>query len=408
MGKVKLPYPHKGQEVIRTNARRFNWLSAGRRWRKTTLAMSIAVEAAARDGQKIFWGAPTYDQVRVCWAETRTAAGGYADFNVQRMEATFPSGGQIVYRSLDNPDNARGHTADGVVMDECADISSEGWYEVLRPMLIDTGGWAWGIGTPKGRNWFWQEHAKALDRTDTAAWQVPTLGVQIVDGQLVREPHALENPEIPFDEIVQLWETLPARTFEQEILAQFVEQSGSVFRGVRDVSMASRVAPYAGTFRMGVDWGQANDFTVLTVFDAETRSMVDLDRFNKVDWALQRARLTAMADKWKVDRILAEKNSIGGPNIEELRRAGLPVLAFDTTAVSKPPLIESLVLAIEKREVTLLNDPVLINELEAYERTVSKDTGRSKYSAPEGMHDDSVISCALGWKAVNTARMVAY
>jgi hypothetical protein len=370
--------------------------------------MSIAVEAAARDGQRIFWGAPTYDQVRVSWAETRKAAGGYADFNVQRMEAAFPSGGMIVYRSLDNPDNARGHTADGVVMDECADISSEGWYEVLRPMLIDTGGWAWGIGTPKGRNWFWQEHAKAQDRTDTAAWQVPTLGVQIVDGQIVREPHALENPEIPFDEIVQLWETLPARTFEQEILAQFVEASGSVFRGVRDVSTASRVAPYAGTFRMGVDWGQANDFTVLTVFDSASRRMVDMDRFNKVDWSLQRSRLAAMAHKWGVERIVAEANSIGGPNIEALRREGLPVVAFTTTAQSKGPLIESLVLAIEKREVTLLNDAVLINELEAYERTVSKETGRSKYSAPEGMHDDVVVSCALGWMAVNTARVVAY
>jgi hypothetical protein len=157
-----------------------------------------------------------------------------------------------------------------------------------------------------------------------------------------------------------------------------------------------------------VDWGQSNDFTVLTVFDADKRQQVDMDRFNKVDWALQRGRLKAMADKWKVDRILAEKNSIGGPNIEALRREGLPVLAFDTTAVSKPPLIESLVLAIEKREVTLLNDPVLINELEAYERTVSKDTGRSKYGAPESMHDDVVVSVALGWKAVNTARMVAY
>jgi hypothetical protein len=86
----------------------------------------------------------------------------------------------------------------------------------------------------------------------------------------------------------------------------------------------------------------------------------------------------------------------------------LPVVAFTTTAQSKGPLIESLVLAIEKREVTLLNDPVLINELEAYERTVSKETGRSKYSAPEGMHDDVVISCALGWMATNTARVVAY
>jgi hypothetical protein len=147
---------------------------------------------------------------------------------------------------------------------------------------------------------------------------------------------------------------------------------------------------------------------VISVFDVDKRRQVDRERFNKVDWALQRGRIVAMQERWKCDRILAEKNSIGGPNIEELRRAGLPVLAFDTTATTKGPLIESLVLAIEKREITLLNEPNLIGELEAYERTVSKDTGRSKYSAPEGMHDDEVVSVALAWKAVNTARLTAY
>ena len=408
VAKVILPYPHHGQQVVRQQAKRFNWLSAGRRWRKTTLAMSIAVEAAVKERQTIFWGAPTYDQVRVSWGEMKKAAGGYADFNIQRMEALFPKGGRIVFRSLDNPDNARGHTADGVVIDECADVSPEAWYEVLRPMLIDTGGWAWGIGTPMGRNWFWQEHAKALDRNDTSAWEVPTLGVEITEDGLKRKPHPLENPNIPFDEVVQLWETLPQKTFEQEILAQFVEQSGSVFRGVRECATAQRGKPYAGTFRMGVDWGQQNDFTVLSVFDATTRAMVDIDRFNKVDWALQRARLKAMNDRWKCETIIAEKNSIGGPNIEALRREGLSVYGFETTAVSKPPLIESLVLAFERKEITILNEPVLVNELEAYERTVSRETGRSKYGAPEGLHDDCVISCALGWKAVNMARLQAY
>src|SRR5262245_7266558 len=114
MQAVKLPYPHIGQQIVRSQAKRFNWLSAGRRWRKTTLVMAIAIEAAL-DGKKVIWGAPIYDQVRVGWEETRKAAGGTATFNISRMVADFPNQGRIIYRSLDNPDNARGHTADGVV-----------------------------------------------------------------------------------------------------------------------------------------------------------------------------------------------------------------------------------------------------------------------------------------------------
>src|SRR5512146_1921870 len=167
--RVRLPAPHPGQIAVRRGKRRFNWLSAGRRWRKTTMVMAEAVEAAI-SGQRVLWGAPTYDQVRVGWDEARHAAGGVADFKESRMSAVFPSGGVILYRSLDDPNNARGHTADGVVIDECADVTAAAWYEVLRPMLIDTNGWAWAIGTPKGRNWFWREHMQARDRLDSAAW----------------------------------------------------------------------------------------------------------------------------------------------------------------------------------------------------------------------------------------------
>src|SRR3972149_5810129 len=139
-GRIRLPYPHPGQIAVRRQLRRFNWLVAGRRWRKTTLVMSIAVERALT-GQQILWGAPTFDQVRVGFEETKRAAHGVALFNESRMTARFPGGGMLIYRSLDTPDNARGHTADGVVIDEAADVEPLAWREVLRPMLIGTNGW---------------------------------------------------------------------------------------------------------------------------------------------------------------------------------------------------------------------------------------------------------------------------
>ena len=107
-----------------------------------------------------------------------------------------------------------------------------------------------------------------------------------------------------------------------------------------------------------------------------------------------------MAEKWQPEAILTEVNSIGRPVFEQLERLGLPVVAFETTAASKPPLIENMALTLERAEWQLQPDPIWTGELEAYERTVSPTTGRSSYSAPAGLHDDTVIARALMlWQA---------
>jgi len=405
--KIRLPYPHLGQRTVRKQAKRFNWLSAGRRWRKTTLVMAIVVESAAKQGGQYVWGAPTFDQVRVGYNETRHACGHMADFNQSRMTVTFPRGGTIYYRSLDDPDNARGLTANGVVIDECADVVERAWQEVLRPMLIDTNGWAWGIGTPKGRNWFYREHVNALDREDTAAWQAPTLGVAVEAGKLIRKPHPLENPFIPFDEIERLFQTLPEMTFQQEILANFIEGEGSVFRNIPACMHAPLNASpddhSTHTLVAGLDWGKQNDFTFTSIGCVQCRCEVARDRFNKIDYSFQRDRLKVIYNKWRVKQILAESNSIGEPNLEMLQREGFPVIAFQTTAQSKPPLIENMALAFERAEWQFQQDAICTAELEAYERTVSPTTGRSTYSAPEGLHDDTVIGRALMLRAAEQA-----
>ena len=370
-------------------------------WRKTTLAMAIAVENAAA-GLPILWGAPTFDQVRVGWEETKRAALGVAQFRESTMTATFPSGGRIIYRSLDDPDNARGHTAAGIVVDESADVAEEAWYEVLRPMLIDTGGWSWCIGTPKRRNWFWREHLAAADRSDSHSWQVPTLGCEITAEGLVRAPHPLENPAIPFAEVQLLFLTLPERVFRQEILAEFVEDTGGVFRRVLErATLPGLAAPDPTAPRetaMGVDWAKSQDYTVLVVIDLRTGDVVDYDRFNRIDWAVQRDRLTRMWTRWGCRTIVAERNSIGDPNIEALQRQGAPVQGFTTTNATKAQIVEALSLAIESGEIHYPRIPEMVAELQAFEMT-RLPSGLARYGAPKGMHDDCVIALALAWSA---------
>lgn len=364
--------------------------------------MSIAVEAAGIRGQRIIWCAPTYQQVRIGFNETHQAAAGLADFNIGRMEVAFPSGGVILYRSLDDPDNARGETANGAVIDESADVRPTAYYEVLRPMLMDTGGWLWAIGTPKGRNWYYQEHIKAIDSPDARSWQVPTVGAEVIDGTLIRRPHALENPSVPWGEIINLYESMPERTFRQEILSEFIEGEGAVFRNIPECIKAPTTTPGAHRGHRivaGLDWGKQNDFTCTSIGCASCKMEIARDRFNKIDYAFQRDRLKVLYELWGVGEILAETNSIGEPNLEMLQREGLPVIGFETTASTKPPLIENLALTLERAEWQFQADPVWTAELEAYERKVTA-LGRSQYSAPENMHDDTVIARALmRWQA---------
>jgi hypothetical protein len=70
-----------------------------------------------------------------------------------------------------------------------------------------------------------------------------------------------------------------------------------------------------------------------------------------------------------------------------------------TTAQSKRQLIEGLALAIERRELALTPDPILLAELASY--TMERLPGGGyRYSAPAGSHDDTVIATALAWHGV--------
>lgn len=410
---VQLPRPHAGQIAVFSSAKRFNWLSAGRRWRKTSGIMANVAIPRVLDQQRVIWAAPTHKQTTVAWEECQRAAGKVATFNKTEQTASFPGGGRIMFFSMEEPDNARGHTADGIVVDEAADVPEVAWHEVLRPMLFDTRGWAWLAGTPKGRNYFWREWMGARDRPDAMAWQAPALGVQIDPStqKLIRVPHPLENTELALAELEDIWATTPERAFRQEYLAEFLEDGGSVFRGVRAQATGQRREPYKGHFGIGVDLGKINDFTVLTVVDLEKRTVVDWVRFNQIDWPAQQGRLRQMWIRWSSIpdssvTMLVERNMAGDPMIDALRRDGLPVSGFHTNSKTKRGLIEDLVLAIERGHLTYPHLDVMIDELEAYEQDRSDVTGIIRYRAPDGLHDDAVISLALAWRLIKNGKPI--
>jgi phage FluMu gp28-like protein len=320
------------------------------------------------------------------WRSFKTALSDLVTVkNEQEKRLDLRGGGVIDFWSLDNPNAARGRKYAGVVIDEAAWVSDleYAWSAVIAPTLTDYRGWAWFLSTPRGRDYFWMLYLMGQDPTkvEWASWSFPTTA----------------NPYMPAQEVESRRDLLPDRIFRQEYLAEFIEDGGAVFRNV--TACARPLYGCALPQRrivFGVDWGKSEDFTAIAVMDADTRECLLVDRFNEVGWSLQRGRIMALAATWHPRAVWAEENSIGAPNIEALQAEGLPVYPFQTTPISKGPLIESLALAFERGEIALPANPVLIGELQAYsmERLPS---GRFAYSAPAGMHDDTVIALALAW-----------
>ena len=384
--------PHRGQAEVHRHPARFKVVDAGRRWGKTRLGVNECLDVAAKGG-RAWWISPSYKMSEVGWRPIRRLGHRIgAEVRLVDRMITLPNGGSVTVRSADNPDSLRGEGLDFVVFDESGVTKETAWTEALRPSLSDRLGRAMFIGTPKGHNWFWRYWQKGqMGEEDWASWQFPTSS----------------NPYIPPGEIEKAKADLPERIFLQEYMAEFIDDAGGVFRRVMEATTARAQDGRADghEYIFGVDWGKHEDYTVIMVLDATDSAVVNIDRFNRIDYALQTGRLKALAERFQPTAVVAERNSMGDPLIEQLLRDGLPMVPFTTTNASKAIAIDALALAFERGTVQIPADPVLIGELQAYEQE-RLPSGMMRYNAPEGMHDDMVIALALAWSGADAGPAV--
>lgn len=285
----------------------------------------------------------------------------------------------VWFKSADNPDSLRSEGLDWLWVDEGAQIKEDAWDLALRPALIDRKGIAWFTGTPKGHNWYWKLFMRGQDKlqTDYISWNFPS--------------HS--NPYLDPKEMEDFARDMPKRAYQQEILGMFLEDVGSVFRGVK-TCIKGNLEPYteAKRYVMGGDLAKYQDFTVLSVLD-ENGHLCAHDRFGELDWVFQRRRIVNLAQKYHC-RLLIDSTGLGDPIYDELKRETIRVEGYKFTSASKKDLIENLSIMIENKQVSYPEIPELINELELFGFTRTKG-GTIQYAAPEGYYDDCVISLAL-------------
>lgn len=394
---VNLIEPHAKQAAFMRSSAKRRVIVAGRRGGKTTAAAALAIEAMLA-GRRVLEAAPTADQTGGFWETCKRAlaeliAAGVVYKNETDRVLQMSRSGRIKTKTAWDADSLRGDYADLLIMDEFSLMSPDAWDEVGAPMLLDNDGDAVFIFTPKRKNHAHAFYVRAMGDTSGRwrAWRFTS--------------H--DNPHLNRDALAEITADMTEDAYRQEILAEFLENEGAVFRNI-GACMGAPVGAipddHAGhQIVAGTDWGKHEDYHATAVGCATCRVELELYRVKSADYIYQRQRTEHLFSHWRVTHALAETNAMGEPNLELLQAAGLPVLGFTTTAASKPPLIENLKLALEAAEWQFLDEPIARAELEAYEQVVSATTGRSSYAAPRGVHDDTVIARALMLKAVGRA-----
>lgn len=379
----RLPWQAQLASALQSDAR-FVVAVMGRRAGKTQGAADIAGETALESGGLIFWGAPTHDTASVgrdtfldLWKPVVEKT------TINPSDARLYGGSRVLWRSFDKPGAALGRGINLAIVDEAARVKRQIIYEDLLPTLGDTGGKVLAITTPRGRrSWVfdWYSRARAGDPLYASIHGPST-----------------ENPMPEIQQFVEIAKAnMPEHLFRQEILGEFVEGAGAVFRQINENAclQAWRDGPAEGCqYVIGADLAKHQDFTVMYAIDVKTGELHGQDRFQHLDWPAQIVRIKAFAEKWAA-QIWIDATGVGDPIFDELLAAGLPVTPIKFTSESKSALVVALMNAMEKGEVSYPADDVLVGELEAfaYEELPS---GKFRYSAPEGLHDDCVMALAL-------------
>lgn len=170
---IALGYDPREQFVpFHMRTQRWAALVCHRRAGKTVATIADLIDSILRCDKPNARGAyiaPTFVQAKdVAWEYVKRFSAPIpgVQFNESELRVDYPTGGRIRLYGADNYDRMRGLYFDFVVLDEYADMNPAAWSEVIRPALADRHGAATFIGTPKGRNAFFDVCERAKGDND--------------------------------------------------------------------------------------------------------------------------------------------------------------------------------------------------------------------------------------------------
>lgn len=379
---IKLPKLHSGQLEAKKQFKRFNVLAIGRRFGKTTMALT-EICTRAINGESVAYIAPTYQMTTKFFKSVSTRLYSIVkSINSKDHIIELITGGSIRTFSMESIDNIRGNDFDYTVLDEAAFMNNllNEWDNAIRPTLIDRQGSALFISSPRGFNSFYDLFQKAEKEKDWFSIQMPS--------------H--KNPYLPVSELELVKEAMPSDAYDREILAQFNDVSATVFKKtwIQKVQEAPKDLAISFGVDLAISTKSTGDYTVVTVMGhhVETNKyyVLAVNR-SQMSFIQIIERITQMAEIWNPNVIAIEAVAMQRIVSDTLlEMTTLPVIAVHPT-VDKVTRALPLATRFEKGDVYIVDsdsvDPELYKELLAFPN--------------KNVHDDTIDSMEMAFSALS-------
>ena len=227
------------QKKVFYDPTRFKVVAAGRRTGKSRLAAwMLIINALQAERGHVFYVAPTQGQARDIMWQTLLELGHsvITGSHINNLQIKLVNGATITLKGANRPETMRGVSLKFLVMDEYADMKPDVWEQVLRPALADQKGHAMFIGTPMGRNHFYElyKYAELGDDETYSAWHFTSYDNELLDD----------------NEINIAKKSMSSYAFRQEFMASFEAVGSEMFK---EEWIHYGEAPESGDYYIAID-----------------------------------------------------------------------------------------------------------------------------------------------------------
>ncbi len=262
------------QKQVWADDTRFKIVAAGRRTGKSRLAAwMLIVNALQADKGHVFYVAPTQGQARdIMWQTLLELAHPVVtNAHINNLQIKLVNGATISLKGADRPETMRGVSLKFLVMDEYADMKPEVFEQILRPALADQKGAALFIGTPMGRNHFYDlyKYAELEDDESYQAWHFTSYDNELLD------------PE----EIDLAKKSMSSYAFRQEFMASFEARGSEMFK---EEWVKFGETPEIGDYYISIDLAGFEDVSKKRTKNSKLdESAIAIVKVNENGWHLE-------------------------------------------------------------------------------------------------------------------------
>lgn len=327
---------------------------------------------------------PSLNQCRRVFKQITKAlsrSGLLASCNASTLTIEFKNGAEILFKSAAQGENLRGDTITGIlIIDEAAFIPDE-IIETILPTIDANNANLMIISTPLFTSgYFYEEYITASNNKLVLNW------------------NNYDTSEfLSATRLEEYRQKLSPNKFKSEYLGQFITENGLLFNNLQNCIGEPKSE---SKIYIGIDFatGSGSDYTAICGINQDgeqvfIKRVKDMPPTQQVDW------LANIINSYKTVKILAEQNSIGKVYIDMLKKKiKVPITNWTTSNSSKKDLVTNLQLALENKQITILSDEKMLDELRKYQADVNLKTNVVTYNASVG-NDDQVIALMLAWKA---------